>query len=428
MSHCQVRRGSRLTDSPRIGYLTSLFARPSDTFIRNEVNHLRKLGVDVVTFSIRRPDVGDGADEDVRRFQRETHYLLEAGAWAIVGRGLLQAVQHPLRFARAATLAWRSSAPGLRGLLMQAAYLLEALYLGSLLEEQKIDLLHNHIGENSATVAMLASEFTGIPYSLTIHGPYIFYAPKQWALGEKLARSAFTACISDFCRSQCLMFAPASAWSRIQVVRCSVQPEFINAPVRNGLPSVPHFLCVARLCSEKGQAVLVDAVAQLLKAGHPLQLSLVGDGPGRPALERLIREKNLADNVKLLGWQSSDRVQELLRNSTALVIPSFAEGLPIVAMEALAMRCPVIATNIAAISELVENGESGWLIPPGSVEHLAGALKAVGECPPEKLQAMGERGRQRVLEMHHPERQAEQLKALIVCAAANSCAESKSDG
>jgi glycosyltransferase involved in cell wall biosynthesis len=408
-----------LTKPPRIGYLTSLFARPSDTFIRNEVNQLRNLGADVVTFSIRRPEVGPDADEDVHRFQRDTQYLLESGAATIVGTGLMQAITHPIRFARTAALAWRTSAPGVRGLAMQAAYLLEALCLSSLLKQQRIDLLHNHIGENSATVAMLASEFSGIPYSLTIHGPYIFYAPARWALGEKLARSAFTACISQFCRSQCMIFSPESAWQRLHVVRCSVQPEFIDAPHENEFPRVPHFLCVARLCPEKGQAVLIDAVARLAGAGHPVQVSLIGDGPGRPALEQLIREKNLEQQVKILGWQPSEKVHELLLESTALVIPSFAEGLPVVAMESLAMRRPVIATNIAAMSELVEHGKSGWLIPAGSVDRLAEALEIAHECPRAILQEMGETGRKRVLELHDPVRQAEQLKALF-CAAVKS--------
>jgi len=408
-----------LTDSPRIGYLTSLFARPSDTFIRNEVSQLRKLGVDVVTFSIRRPEVGPDADDDVNRFQRETNYLLEAGAVSIIARGLVQAISRPMRFARTAALAWRTAAPGARGVLLQWAYLLEALYLAALLKQLKVDLLHNHIGENSATVAMLASEFSGIPYSLTIHGPYIFFAPERWALREKLSRATFTACISDFCRSQCMIFAPERAWARLHVVRCGVQPEFIGFTQRAAMPAVPHFLCVARLCAEKGQAVLIEALAQLATKGHHPQVSLVGDGPARPALERLIAEKNLGQSVKILGWQSSDKVHELLRESTALVIPSFAEGLPIVAMESLAVGCPVVATNIAAISELVEDGKSGWLVTPGCVENLADALITASECPPERLRAMGELGRERVLELHHPARQAEQLKSLFLNAIAS---------
>ncbi len=402
-----------MTDSPRIGYLTSAFARPSDTFIRNEVNQLRKLGMEVSTFSIRRPDAGPDADDDVRRFQDETEYLLEAGTGPFLSRTLVQAFSHPWRFLRTAALAWRTAAPGGRGLLLQSAYLLEALYLSARLRERRIDLLHNHIGENSATVAMLAAELSGIPFSLTIHGPFIFYAPQRWALGAKLARAEFTACISDFCRSQCLIFAPESAWQRIHVVRCSVQPEFIDSSDQRELPVVPHFLCVGRLCVEKGQALLVEAAARLLNAGHQLRVSLVGDGPGRESLERLVRESNVGEHVKILGWHSSARIKELLLESTALVIPSFAEGLPIVAMESLAMRRPVIATNIAAMSELIENGESGWLVPSGSVERLENALKQASGCTPTQLKTMGERGRKKVLALHDPVRQAVQLRALF---------------
>ena len=402
-----------MTNSPRIGYLTSSFARPGDTYIRNEVNQLRKLGVDVATFSIRRPAVGTDVEDDVRRHQDATEYLLEAGIGSIASRAAWQAASHPLPFLRTACLAWRTSAPGLRGVLLQAAYLVEALYLSSLLRQRKIELLHNHIGENSATVAMLAAEFSGIPFSLTIHGPYIFYAPQRWALATKLTRAAFTACISHFCRSQCFVFAPESAWPRMHVVRCSVQPEFIDSPPDQGFPVEPHFLCVGRLCAEKGQALLLEAAGRLLSAGHRLRVSLIGDGPHRQALEQLIREANIQDRVTILGWQSSEKIRELLLQSTALVIPSFAEGLPIVALESLAMRRPVIATRIAAMSELIEHEQSGWLIPPGSVEHLAEAMKAAIECAPAKLQSMGETGRQRVLELHHPVRQAEQLHTLF---------------
>ena len=403
-----------MSESLRIGYLTSAFARPSDTFIRNEVNQLRQLGVDVATFSIRRPESDGESEEDVRRHQASTEYLLEAGYLAIACRALLQVIAHPWRFVRAARLACRTSAPGIRGAVLQGVYLIEALYLAGRMRNRGIELLHNHIGENSATVAMLAAEFSRIPFSLTIHGPYIFYAPARWALSEKLASSAFTACISDFCRSQCLIFAPESAWPRIHVVRCSVQPAFVETVVDRRPPSEPHFLCVGRLCTEKGQALLIDATGRLADGGCRVQVSLVGDGPRRASLEHQIRELGLEESVRILGWQSSQRIRELMLESTALVISSFAEGLPLVAMEALALRLPVIATNIAAMSELIEHQRSGWLISPGSVELLASAMREASACSPEKLQAMGNVGRERVLDRHQPAQQARKLRDLFI--------------
>ncbi len=402
-----------MTDSLRIAYLTSAFARPSDTFIRNEVNQLRELGVEVETFSIRRPEVAANVEEDVRRHQANTEYLLEAGIVEIACHAALQTVLHPLRFLRAARLAWRTAAPGTRGLLLQVAYLVESIYLASRMRERTIELVHNHFGENSATVAMLAAEFGGIPFSLTIHGPSIFFAPQRWALGEKVRRSAFTTCISHFCRSQCMAFAPESAWQKLHVVRCSVQPRFIQTPRDCNPPDEPHFLCVGRLCIEKGQSLLIEAAAQLLNAGHRFRVTLAGDGPARASLEQLIRKFNISEHVKIVGWQSTEQIEELLLRSSALVIPSFAEGLPIVAMESLATYRPVIATNIAAMSELVENGKSGWLIPAGSVAHLAEAMQTASGFTPTQLKKMGEIGRQKVLDLHDPVRQADQLRALF---------------
>lgn len=401
----------------RIAYLTSDYARPSDTFIRNEVNELRRLGAVVDTYSIRRTPVGVDVDADVVAHQKSTDYILERGFIKILFAVARIKLAHPIRYVRAAWLAWRTAAPGIRGLLLQIAYLMEACYLAARLIDRKTKILHNHIGENSATVAMLASEISGLPFSLTIHGPYIFYAPQKWALGEKLSRAAFTACISDFCRGQCRAFSPESAWPRLHVVRCSVQPLFIEEPSPRQPGQQPHFVCTGRLCVEKGQRLLIDAAKQLIASAPTARISLIGDGPDRRSLERAIRDANLQNHVSILGWQSSLATRDALLNATALVIPSMAEGLPIVAMEALACRCPVIATNIAAMSELIEPGKNGWLIPSGSVEALAAVLQEVTKCDDVQLRQMGNHGRARVLELHDPSRQTKQLMSLLQ----NSC-------
>ena len=403
----------------RIAYLTSAYARPGDTFIRNEVNELRRLGAVVDTYSIRRTTLDADADADVAAHQKSTDFILESGLAKLTLGTLRMLATHPMRFAKAIGLAWRTAAPGCRGLLLQTAYVMEAAYLASRLLAQKTQILHNHIGENSATVAMLASEMSGVPFSLTIHGPYIFYAPQKWALGEKLSRAAFTACISHFCRGQCQMFAPESAWPRLHVVRCSVQPLFIEEPPPRQPRKQAHFVCVGRLCIEKGQRLLIDAAKQLIASAPTARISFIGDGPDRQPLERAIRDANLQNQIAILGWQSSQAIRETLVGATALVIPSMAEGLPIVAMEALASRCPVIATNIAAMSELIEPGKNGWLIPSGSVDALTAALQEAAKCADDQLRQMGEYGRVRVLELHHPSRQTEQLMSLLQNAASS---------
>lgn len=409
-----------MSEPLRLAYLTSAFARPSDTFVRSEVDRLRERGIEIKTYSIRRPTVDADADVNVREHQANTEYLLEAGPFRLLIAATLCAIQQPKQFFNATRLAWQTCAPGIRCIILQAIYLIEAVYLAKCIQQSEIKHLHNHIGENSATVAMLAACLADIPYSLTIHGPAIFLAPERWALGAKLDRAAFTACISSFCRSQCMMFAKPSNWHRLHVVRCAVGESFLDVPQRAAEETTtPLIVCVGRLCTEKGQSLLVNAVGRLAAEGQSMRLLLVGDGPLRETIESRIKELKLAEQVEITGWQSSERIRELLLQATAMVLPSFAEGLPIVLMEALALECPVITTNVAAIGELVTQGQNGWLLPPGEVESLTSALRELLAMCPEQLAELGCRGRQKVLELHHPNDQATKLLKLIRASSEN---------
>ena len=187
-----------------IAYITSIYARASDTFIRNEVIALRQRGHTVHTYSIRKAEEDQHVSDEVRREQASTDYLLSHGAAPLLGAFLAAALGAPGALLRAARLAWAIRTPGLRGSILALVYLIEAAYLARSLKQRGVQLLHNHIAENSATVAMLASSLSGIPFSMTVHGPGIFYNPHKWALAAKIKRAAFTVCITSFCKSQCL--------------------------------------------------------------------------------------------------------------------------------------------------------------------------------------------------------------------------------
>ncbi|TWT97611.1 Alpha-D-kanosaminyltransferase [Botrimarina colliarenosi] len=409
-----------MTRPLRVAYLTGMFGRPSDTFIRQEVNELRGLGVEVHTFSVRRPDAGPSPDADVFTHRSATTYLVEAGPLRLLGSAIKALLAKPLPILRTGRLALRTRAPGLGGVARQLICTVEAIRLAEQIGKLDIDLLHNHIGENSATVAMLAAELTGKPFSLTIHGPGVFYSAGSWALGEKLRRAAFTACISDFCRSQCMVFAPPEAWDRLHVVRCAVGGDYLAAIEESHsdpLPQIPTFVCVGRLCAEKAQRLLVEAAGRLVNEGRSLRIVLVGDGPEREAISAAIESAGLEKSVEVRGWMPSREIAALVRQSLAVVSCSFAEGLPIVLMEAFAARRAVVATHVGANYELVENEKSGWLIPPANVDALADALRAVLDASSEQLASYGEEGARRVTERHHPRRQAELLLALMQDAA-----------
>jgi glycosyltransferase involved in cell wall biosynthesis len=259
---------------------------------------------------------------------------------------------------------------------------------------------------------MLAACLGGLPYSLTIHGGQIFFEPLQWALGEKIARSAFTACISDFCRSQCMLFTPDEAWPRLSVVRCAVDEDFLAEP-EDPLPEVSHLVTVGRLSREKGHLVLLEAVGRLARDRSDLKLTLVGDGPLRATLEQRIAELKLEGVVHITGLLGAGEVRRQLRAGRAFVLPSFTEGLPVALMEAFTQRRPVVATSVGAISELVRPGETGWLVNPGSVEALAGALAELLETPSERLAEMGRRGAALVASRHRASSEVPKLERLF---------------
>jgi glycosyltransferase involved in cell wall biosynthesis len=395
-----------------IAYLTSEYARAGDTFIRREVDELRRLGFTVHTFSVRRSRE-QAISEEIRAAQATTDYLLEHSTARLVWALLQQFCKRPLAVLAAIRLAWKIRTPGLKAMLWHFAYLLEAAYLAQQLSAHAISHIHNHIAENSATVAMLAARISGIPFSMTVHGPHEFYVVSQIGLKEKIARSAFVACITSFCRSQCMAWCAPEDWYKLQIVRCGLDERFLG-PAPTPVTAANRLVTVGRLCEEKGQTLLVEAIANVSQQGLNPQLTIIGDGPTRPHIERAIEKFNLHQSIHLAGWQSSDAVRDAIVNSTALVLPSFAEGLPVVIMEAFALGRPVISTYVAGIPELVQPERNGWLVPAGDVDGLAEAIVALLQTSLPTLTAMGMAGHQAVSERHAIHREVSRLANLII--------------
>ena len=393
-----------------LGYLTNQYGRASETFIRQEVRLLRELGHVVVTFSIRRPK-GAGTDEALHE-QSRTIYVLEASLVAILLAVAACAVSHPVRTVRALATAWRISAPGLKGVLWGMFYFVEAAYLARRVRGLGIEHLHNHIATNSASVCMLASIMAGVTWSMTVHGGDEFVDPARWSLATKLQAASFCVFVSEFGRSQAMWHAPLSAWPKFHVVRCGVDAGFLRRGA-SPVPAQPRLLFVGRLAPEKGVTVLMEAMTRLAAAGVQAHLAVVGDGPCRRDMEQYLARRGLAHTVTFLGWQTTERVREEILASRALVLSSFAEGLPVVLMESLALYRPVISTQVAGIPELVEQGTHGFLVPPGSVEALCAAMRKVLLAPTPELEAMGRHGAARVRALHDASANIRKLESLF---------------
>ncbi|WP_306005077.1 glycosyltransferase [Aquicoccus porphyridii] len=373
----------------KIAYLTGEYPRATDTFIQREVAGLREAGLAVETCSIRRTGPEHHVGEEQRTEAARTFHVLEAAKnpARLVGAHFHWLLRRPGAWLRALALAIRTAPGGARALLYQLIYFAEAALLARHMARHGVTHLHNHIAKSSCTVAMLASEISGIPYSFTLHGPDIFYEPIHWRLDEKIRRAAFVACISEFCRSQAMAFSAPDHWDKLHIVHCGVDPaRYAHTRQRSGRQA----LFVGRLAVVKGLPVLFDALARM-GADAP-DLAIIGDGPDRTALEAQAQELGLADRVDFMGYRSQSEVADMLGQSDLLILPSFAEGLPVVLMEALAGETPVVTTQIAGIPELVRDGETGHLCPPGDAGALARAIAAVLDDP-DRARAMAARGR-----------------------------------
>jgi glycosyltransferase involved in cell wall biosynthesis len=351
-------------------------------------------------------------DEEDFRERERTLYILREGMASLLAASLRVLLSNPARFFSAAGLALKMAKRADRPWPLHLIYLAEACRMLPWLREFGARHLHVHFGTNPAEVAMLAAALGGPSYSFTVHGPEEFDKPEFLGMREKISRSVFVVAISSFGRSQLYRWINYSEWPKVAVVHCGLEPVFHGvAPV--AVPAAPRLVCVGRLCEQKGQLLLMSAVAQLVRKGIPIELVLAGDGEMRSEIEALIRQHQLQAHVRITGWISSDQVRTEILAARALVLPSFAEGLPVVVMEAMALRRPVLTTYVAGIPELVRPGEGGWLFPAGDVDALAVALQEVLAAPLEKLSAMGEAAHVRALERHSVDIEAAKLAQLF---------------
>jgi glycosyltransferase involved in cell wall biosynthesis len=384
----------------------------SHTFIRREIAELEALGCTVLRVSIR-PERREGLEDerDIAELQR-TRVLLGRGIGALLRDVLAVGLAAPRAWlgalAEAISLGWRSE----RGVLRHLAYFAEACALRRLLDAEAIDHLHAHFGTNPAAVALLCQALGGPRFSFTAHGTESFDHPAFIKLGRKVEAASFAAAVCDYGRAQLLRCAPPEAWSKVHIVRCGLDASFL-AGEPAGVPDLSRLVCVGRLSAEKGHVILLDAVAALAAEGLDFELTLVGDGELAAAIRARVDALGLASHVRLAGTLAGAGVRKQILDARALVLPSLAEGLPVVLTEAMALGRPVIATAVGGIPELVEPGRNGWLVPPASASELANAMREALLAPPARLDEMGRRGRAKVRERHDARVEARKLLALM---------------
>jgi glycosyltransferase involved in cell wall biosynthesis len=395
----------------RIAYLVNQYPKISHSFIRREILALERLGVEVVRIALREW-TGEVVDEEDHIERKRTRYVLRDGAPGLLLALVRMLLTSPVSLVRALILACRIGYRAERPLIVHLIYLAEACRIKSWLRTEVVQHLHAHFGTNTAEVAMLVHALGGPDWSFTVHGPEELDKPQFIGLGEKVRRCSFVVAVSSYTRSQLYRWVEHQYWPKVQLVHCGLEAAYFVGPVI-AVPGARRLVCVGRLCEQKGQLLLVEAAHRLMVQGVDFELVLAGDGEMRSAIEALVARQNLQGRVHITGWISSEQVRNEILAARALVLPSFAEGLPVVIMEAMALRRPVISTFVAGIPELVRPGEHGWLVPGGDVDALARVIKACLDAPTDVLNRMGDAAHKRVLARHCVDTQAARLVKLF---------------
>jgi glycosyltransferase involved in cell wall biosynthesis len=394
-----------------LAYLMNTHPMTSTTFVKQEVRaHEAATGETVSRFAIRpwAEDLVEATDIEERD---STEYLLAAGAPALIGNFAAELVTNPLGMGRAiGSTAGLVSAGG--NLVKNVAYLAEAVRFKRRAQVAGVEHVHVHFSTNPAAVAMLSRRLGGPAYSFTVHGPDELVDTTANALPLKAQHAAAVIAITEYCRGVILEACGPEMAEKTHIVRCGIDPEDFTLREAPIAPDNQTLVCVGRLCAAKQQVLLPEVAHRLAPEFPGLRIVLVGDGDDRAQIEARSAELGVSENIVLKGWGTKADVQRELSGARTMLLPSLAEGLPVVIMESLALGVPVISTRIAGIPELLDEG-CGWIVPPGDIDALTAAVRACLETSPERLVEMGREGRLRVQERHDQARNAAELRRII---------------
>lgn len=370
-----------MASGPSIAWLVSRFPAHNHAFMLREMERMEELGFDVHPIALGDPDrPPEQLTPRERTAFARTWYLNRQGLGVIAmahGRVLLR---NPLGWLRGLAAALTFSGWQWPRIPANLKYFAGSVAIGDRLERQGIGWMHSHY---TSTVAYLTGVVFAprIAYSLTIHGSGEFEDVRGFRLADKIRHAKLVIAISSFGRSQMMKITPPAEWAKLKVIRLGIDPARYPAAAPD--PAAPFTVVAAgMLVSVKGYPLLLEAIAALRAQGRAIRLRLAGDGVDRLALEAQARQLGLPpEAVEFLGWVNADRLPEVYREAGAMALSSFAEGIPVVLMEAMAMGVPCVATYIGGIAELIENGVSGLLVPAGDVVALAAALGRLMDSP-----------------------------------------------
>lgn len=384
-----MEEGRTALTGARVAYLVSQYPAASHTFVLREIRRLRELGLEIRVASMRAADRPlEKLTPEEQQEQAGTFYIKPAGAMAAAWANLGVMLTGPVGYFGALGFALRIG--GIRYLL----YFSEAAVFVQWMRRERLEHVHMHF---TTTVGLIARRMAPMLTSTTIHGSDEFVDPVGFHLARKVDAFDRICAISEYGRSQLMRFSDARHWAKLRVVRLGVDcVRFAPRPFRYN-PAPYEILSVGRLAPVKGFEVLIAAIERLVGEGRSVRLRIAGDGEERGRLEKEAARRGLGECVGFEGWCTPDQLRALYAQADVFALASFAEGIPVVLMEAMAMEIACVATWVAGVPELIRSGVDGLLTAPGSEEELARCLARLMDDSDLRLR-VGKSGRQRVLE------------------------------
>lgn len=417
---------------PQVGYLLKTFPKVSETFILNEIVQLEKMATPLHLFSLRVPALSEKLHPVVSKLQSKVTYVRRRPAFVQIGRFLAMGVRsdplntsllmlehlkllasNPIRYLSVLWFYWR--VPETRRLkdFIQAGALTRGL------QKRNIRHLHAHFANLPASVAELVQRFSGISFSFTAHAKDIYLSSHR-ELSRKMRAAKFVLTCTGY--NQKYLEAIGSGPTPIYLAYHGVDLSRFQATEAARREGAPQLLSVGRFCEKKGFPYLIRACHILKERGWRFSCAIVGWGALREQLERLIAELNLASQVSLLAEMTHDRLVGMYREADIFVLPSILaqdgdrDGIPNVLIEAMAMRLPVVSTDVSGIPELVDHMQNGLLVPEKDVTALASAMEILLSRP-ELRARFGENGRSKVMRQFTLERNIRVIQDLLLAAA-----------
>jgi glycosyltransferase involved in cell wall biosynthesis len=391
--------------APRLAYYTHAFPVLSETFIQREVSALRRAGVAVDVLSHEAAGAAH-FDADAQALAATTIYLPWWGPRAPPPGWGRWVVRHPLRSASVLAFCLVRHHTPRKQRRSDRRLFNRALLLAGEIERRGITHVHAPWATLDATVALLGAYLAGAHYSVQARASDIHRRATAAGLRDRLHYADFIVTNTEYNAAVLRRLVPQRA-AALHIVRNGIDLRRVP-DVRRAAPCATplRILSIGRLTEPKGFLHLLRACALLRDAGLAFHCEIVGGRVDQEvnyylALKKLHRALDLAGHVEFAGAQPSDRVQARYADADVFVLPAVlaADGrreiTPNVLIEAMAMQCAVISTPIGGIPEIVEDGVSGVLVPPGDAAALAQAMRMLADDPARRL-ALGRAARQRV--------------------------------